>query len=127
MISTNSSPTASTVIDGVRATRDVLCVRRVFGEPDHVDGVTIIPVANVAGGAGGGGGEGTDEGVTGSGFGTGFGMRAHPVGVYVIDDHEVRWRPAVDVTRLAHGGQVLAGIFMVCVTFAAVRFMRPAC
>lgn len=37
--------------------RDVLTVRRVFGEPVTQDGVTVIPVARVSGGAGGGNGE----------------------------------------------------------------------
>ena len=30
----------------------------------------------------------------------GFGVRARPVGAYVIDGERVRWRPAVDVNRI---------------------------
>lgn len=59
------------VLDDIRARRNSLSVRRVFSDRYTVDDVTIIPVAEVAGG---GGGEGTgpdDEG--GHGFGTGFG------------------------------------------------------
>ena len=36
--------------------RDAMTVKRVFGDPYEKDGVTVIPVANVMGGAGGGGG-----------------------------------------------------------------------
>ena len=33
--------------------RDAMTVKRVFGDPYEKDGVTVIPVANVMGGAGG--------------------------------------------------------------------------
>jgi uncharacterized spore protein YtfJ len=36
--------------------REAMTVKRVFGDPYEKDGVTVIPVANVMGGAGGGGG-----------------------------------------------------------------------
>lgn len=36
--------------------RDVITVKRVFGDPYEKDGVTIIPAATVQGGGGGGGG-----------------------------------------------------------------------
>jgi uncharacterized spore protein YtfJ len=81
--------------------RDALTVKRVFGEPIERDGVTVIPVANVAGGAGGGG-------ESGSGSGGGFGLRATPAGVYVIKDGKVDWQPAVDVNRAILGGQIVA-------------------
>ena len=35
--------------------RDAMTVKRVFGDPYEKDGVTVIPVANVMGGAGAGG------------------------------------------------------------------------
>jgi hypothetical protein len=56
--------------------------------------VTVIPAASVGGG-GGGGGDAEHNG------GGGFGLRARPVGAYVIRGDEVTWVPAVDVTRLA--------------------------
>ena len=91
--------------------QDVMNVRRVYGEPYEADGVTIIPVAAIRGGAGGGGGEGTGDqnGKTGSGVGggMGFGVNARPVGVYVVKDGEVTWQPAVDVMRVILGGQLL--------------------
>jgi len=38
--------------------RDTFTVRRVFGEPIERDGLVLVPVAAVQGGAGAGGGEG---------------------------------------------------------------------
>jgi uncharacterized spore protein YtfJ len=97
--------------------RDAMTVRRVFGDPYEKDGVTVIPVANVMGGAGAGGGtavgarpasaddEASDEdrehGAGDSGYGMGYGLRASPAGVYVIQDGEVEWKPALDTNRLA--------------------------
>ena len=123
--------------------RDAMTVRRVFGEPIERDGLTIIPVANVMGGGGGGTGEGPhpagltaladasvpgDEapgeageageagGVTpGSGSGVGFGMRGTPAGVYVIKDGVVTWQPAMDLTRVAIMGQIVAIVFLLVV------------
>jgi len=108
------------VFENVRGVRDTLSARRVFGDPYEVDGCTVIPVAKVMGGAGGGGGEGNKEGESGTGFGTGFGLQARPVGVYQVRDGEVVWKPAIDVTRLAQGGQMLTAIVVVCVTLMAV-------
>ncbi|MCB0998745.1 MAG: hypothetical protein KDB40_05555 [Acidimicrobiales bacterium] len=110
------------VLDDIGGTRDALSVRRVFGDPYTVDGTTIIPVARVAGGAGGGAGAGTDADKGGGhGFGTGFGLGARPVGVYEIRDGHVAWKPTVDADRLAHGGQVLAAIAVICVTLVLLR------
>lgn len=114
------------VLDDIRGARDAFSVRRVFGDPYTADGVTIIPVARIAGGAGGGGGEGTgpgDEG--GHGFGTGFGFGARPVGVYEIRGGELEWRPAIDVDRLARGCQILAAIATAGAILILLR-RRPA-
>lgn len=124
MSSETKTQSAETVSENIRGTKDALTVRRVFGEPEEVNGVTIIPVARVAGGAGGGGGEGSHESDTGSGFGTGFGLQARPVGVYAISDGNVEWKPSIDVNRLARGGQVLAGLAIVCLTFVLSRRRR---
>jgi uncharacterized spore protein YtfJ len=119
-----SGTAAVTILDSIRGTRDALSVRRVFGDPHVIDGVTIIPVARISGAAGGGGGEGTAEQQSGSGFGTGFGVRADPVGVYTIQNGEIAWKPTIDVTRLARGCQVLAGIIAVCAALASIRRTR---
>jgi uncharacterized spore protein YtfJ len=93
--------------------RDAMTVKRVFGDPYEKEGITVIPVANVMGGAGAGGGPGVGaqpagagEGAVGDGaadvgYGMGYGLRASPVGVYVIKDGQVEWKPAVDTNRLA--------------------------
>ncbi len=74
--------------------REAISVRRVYGDPIERDGVVVIPAAAVGGG-GGGGGDNEDNG------GGGFGLRARPVGAYVIKDGEVTWKPAVDAVRVA--------------------------
>jgi len=94
------------LLERIQEAEDAISVRRVFGEPYEKDGVTVIPAARVAGGAGGGGGE-SPEG-EGSGTGTGLGLSAKPVGVFVIADGDVTWRPAVDVNRVILGGQLVA-------------------
>ena len=86
--------------------RDALTVKRVFGEPYEKNGLTVIPVARVQGGAGGGGGEGPEG--EGKGSGSGFGMSARPVGAFMIREGELTWRPAVDLNRVILGGQVVA-------------------
>jgi uncharacterized spore protein YtfJ len=90
---------------------NALAVKRVFGEPIERDGVTIVPVARIRGG--GGGGEGTgpaaaegEKGQAPGGWGGGWGAQATPAGVYVIKEGDVAWQPAVDVNRLAVGGQI---------------------
>ena len=83
--------------------QEAMTVRRVFGEPIEHNGVTIVPAAHVRGGAGGGGDSDGDGG-------GGFGLSATPVGVYVIEDGRVEWKPAVNVNRIAFGGQLVAGL-----------------
>lgn len=126
-MNTTADSTEGAVFDNLRGVRDALSVRRVFGDPFVVDGVTIVPVARVSGGAGGGGGEGTGPDESGGrGFGTGFGLTARPVGVYRIENGEVTWKPTIDADRLAHGGQVLAGIVTVCTALVLLRWRRTA-
>jgi uncharacterized spore protein YtfJ len=100
--------------------RDTLTVRRVFGEPYERDGALVVPVARVAGVGGGGGGGTPTEG----GSGGGFVLEARPVGVYVIHDGEVSWRPAVDVTRIALGGQLVAVVALLVARSVIRRLAR---
>lgn len=121
-------------LDNIAAgTRELLDVRRVFGDPVEKDGVTIIPVARLRGGGGGGQGpaETSDDASAGEAAaevavpeagGAGFGIDARPVGIYVIRPDRVDWKPAVDVSRLAMGGMVLAGIMTVVAAGVAKRF-----
>ncbi|MCI4351762.1 MAG: sporulation protein [Thermoplasmata archaeon] len=92
------------VLTAIEQARDAVTVRRVYGEPVEHDGVTVIPAAVVQGGGGGGGGTGPD----GNGTGGGWGVRARPVGAYVFGDGRVRWEPAVDLTHVILGGQLVA-------------------
>lgn len=82
---------------------DSITVSRVFGTPVERDGVLVIPVAAVQGGGGGGSGTGTAPEGQGEGTGTGggWGVRARPVGVFVVRDGNVQWVPAVDYARFA--------------------------
>lgn len=84
--------------EAISKAQDAVTVGRVYGEPYERDGVVVIPAAKVSGAGGGGGGEDTTGG--GSGGGAGFSLGARPVGAYVIEGGKVRWRPAVDVTRI---------------------------
>ena len=91
------------VVDGVKA-------GMVFGNPVSQDGVTILPVARIGGGGGGGGGGGTGQATGGQemdGSGGGLGLVARPVGVYVLRDGSVDWVPAVDVSKVILGFQLL--------------------
>ena len=111
-----------------------ISVSRAFGSAYEKDGVLIIPVALVAGGGGGGGGGGgatlrtdsdsnaeetehTDDAHHGKpekGSGGGFGGVVMPVGAYVVEDEQVRWVPAVNVTVI-----VVAALF-------ALRFLTKS-
>jgi uncharacterized spore protein YtfJ len=84
-------PNVDEILGGAR---DAITVKRVYGDPVEGEGVTIVPAAAVGGGGGGGG---DDEGNGGGGFG----VKARPVGAWVIRGDEVAWRPAVDVNRIA--------------------------
>lgn len=95
----------------VQGIRDGLTVQRVFGDPIERDGVTVIPVAAIGGGGGGGGGGTESEG----GSGGAFGMGATPVGVYVVKDGEVTWRPAVDVNKIIARAQFAALLLLLTV------------
>jgi uncharacterized spore protein YtfJ len=87
---------------------DTAQVRRGFGQAYELDGATVIPVALVAGGGGGGGHDDAGSRAGGGGGGVGFGVR--PLGVFIVRDGEIRWRPCVDVQRLALLATGVAGV-----------------
>jgi len=89
----------------VAGVRDAISVKRVYGDPYEKNGLTVIPAAVVRGGAGGGLGE--HEGKE-TGKGGGYGVNARPSGAWIIEGDEVTWKPAVDVTRIVLGGQLVA-------------------
>jgi uncharacterized spore protein YtfJ len=106
----------SSALSKLEAVKEVMTVKRVFGDAYEADGVTIIPVAAVRGGGGGGGGEGAAPNAqgTGSGGGLGFGVNVRAVGVFAVKDGTVTWSPSIDVMRIVLGGQLvaLAGILI---------------
>jgi uncharacterized spore protein YtfJ len=108
-----SDTAAAEQLGKLDAVKDAMSVRRVFGDAYVLDGVTLIPVAVVRGGAGGGGGTGPDPRAHGdngvsSGGGYGFGLNARPMGVFAVRDGHVQWVPALDVLRIIVGGQIIA-------------------
>ena len=127
-MATTSRPNDPDVNRPIDVAGDALHVRRVFGEAYEVDGTTVIPVAKVIGGGGTGYGSGamgeSAAGPEGSGGGGGFGVRAKPVGVYVVQDGRVSWQPAMDLTRVILGGQAVGAIAVVALACALRRRRR---
>ena len=117
---------AGEMLERARAGTEAAVAGRVFGAPIERDGVTVVPVATISGGGGGGGGSGGEEGDTpqGEGSGGGFGFTARPAGVYVIRDGDAVWRPAVDVNRLALGGQLVAVVALLVIRSVVRRRRR---
>jgi uncharacterized spore protein YtfJ len=93
-------------------------VKVVYGEPQVIEGKTIIPVAVASYGFGAGSGTGPQG--EGGGAGGGGGMRIKPVGVVEITAERTRFIPIVDVNRLA----TLGLIALVVVLFWARRTFR---
>lgn len=91
------------VMDVVNEAKGAMRASEVFGTPYEKNGVTIIPAARIAGGAGGGGDQQNPQA-----GGVGFGVASRPVGAFVIKDGEVRWQPALDLNRVILMGQVVA-------------------
>jgi len=104
------------VFDGLR---DLVTVKRVYGEPYEKNGLTVIPAAAVRGGGGGGRRDGEE-----AGDGGGLGVTARPSGAWIIQDGEVTWKPAVDANRIVLGGQIV-GVFALLVV-ARLLGQRPA-
>jgi uncharacterized spore protein YtfJ len=105
-------------LEAINQAKDVITVRRVYGEPYKENGLTIIPAATVMGGGGGGGDTEGNGGV-------GFGVRARPAGAWVIRDGEAQWRPAFDLNRTILMGQLIA-IVALLVTRSVVKTLAKA-
>jgi hypothetical protein len=87
------------------AARDPELVNRVYGEPLQIDGATIIPVAAVRRcGRQGSGDEGEKCGCSC--------VSVRPVGLVVLRDGGVGWKPAFDVNRLALALAAVLGLFV---------------
>jgi uncharacterized spore protein YtfJ len=85
-------------------------VTAIYGEPIAAHGKTVVPVAKIMYGYGAGAGTGGmgDTSARGEGGGGGGGVRAIPVGVIEISEHQTRFVPVTDRKTLA--GAVLVGI-----------------
>jgi uncharacterized spore protein YtfJ len=117
---------ANDVREAMENAKDAMAVGRVFGEPIEKDGITVIPVAKIQGGAGGGSGENPKG--EGTGTGSGFGVNAKPAGVYVIKGEDAVWRPAIDVNRVIVGGQIIAlgTLLLIRAVIRSRRAIAPA-
>jgi uncharacterized spore protein YtfJ len=93
-----------------------LASNRVYAEPVKQDGVTVIPAAAVRGGGGVRRNGEADEGRGG------MGITARPVGAYVISGSEVKWKPALDLSRAIFRGQVV--VFTALLVVGLLRLRR---
>jgi len=89
----------ATISERLKASADV---KVVYGEPQVIEGKTIIPVAVASYGFGAGSGGGPQ----GEGGGGGGGLRVKPVGVVEITAERTRFIPIFDVNRLATLGLI---------------------
>ena len=113
---TQATTHSTDVLETIREAVGNAGAGRVFGDTVTHNGMTVMPVAKVSGGGGGGGGRSPAEaGEEANGSGGGFGMSAKPLGVFVIKDNTVSWRPAVDVNKVILGGQIVAAVALLVV------------
>jgi uncharacterized spore protein YtfJ len=101
---------AMRVMDVVNEAKGAMRASEVFGTPYEKEGITVIPAARIAGGAGGGGDQQDPQA-----GGVGFGVSSRPIGAFVIKDGNVRWEPAVDINRVILMGQVVAIVALLTV------------
>jgi len=99
-------------------------VKSVFGEPIHLEGKTVVPVAKVAYGFGGGFGKGhgkpgSESEKEGEGGGGGGGVRAFPAGALEITASGTRFVPFTDLRPLA--GAFAAGALFVGLILGRTR------
>ncbi len=105
----------ATISERLKAGADI---KVVYGEPQVIEGKTIIPVAVASYGFGAGSGTGPQG--EGGGAGGGGGMRIKPVGVVEITAERTRFIPILDVNRLA----TLGLIALVVILFWVRRTFR---
>jgi uncharacterized spore protein YtfJ len=116
MTMTQATHHDANVMETIREVIDNASAGRVFGTPISHDGLTVLPVAKVSGGGGGGSGGGpAPEGRENGGTGGGLGVSAKPLGVFVIKDGAVAWRPAIDVNKVILGGQIVAVVALLTI------------
>ena len=94
------------LFDSVEKTRDAAQWRAAFGEPQSVEGRTIIPVAQVGYGFGLGFGVGDqaydgEDGLAAHGGGGGGGATSKPLGAIVVTPEHVYFEEVQDNTKIA--------------------------
>lgn len=112
----------TSVLETVKEMVENTTAEKVYGTPITHEGVTVLPVAKVSGGGGGGSGTGPgDDGQEAGGTGGGLGLTAKPLGVFVMRDGRVSWRPAVDVNKA-----ILAGMAVMVAAIVATGVVIKA-
>jgi uncharacterized spore protein YtfJ len=91
----------ATISERLKATANV---KVIYGEPQVIEGKTIIPVAVASYGFGAGVGE--------QGSGGGGGVRVKPIGCLEITAERTRFVPIVDVNRLAMLGIIALALVL---------------
>jgi uncharacterized spore protein YtfJ len=113
---TQATRNGASVLETIREVIDNAAAAKVFGAPFTQNGLTVLPVATVSGGGGGGGGTGPAvDGHETGGVGGGLGVSAKPLGVFVINNGTVTWRPAIDVNKVILGGQIVAVVALLTI------------
>ena len=72
----------------------------VYGDAVEAADIFVVPAARVLGGGGGGSDAAQGEG-------GGFGLMAMPAGAWVIKGGDAEWRPAIDVTAIVLGAELV--------------------
>jgi uncharacterized spore protein YtfJ len=111
------------LFDTIERARDSANWRAAFGEPQEVEGKTLIPVAKITYGFGLGFGTtetlgeelGEEDEAVPGGEGGGAGGRAtsRPVGAIVVTPEEVYFEPALDQGKVTLVGLGVAALFVV--------------
>lgn len=105
------------LFDAVERAREAAHWQAAFGQPQVVEGKTLIPVAQVGYGFGLGFGsagarpEENDEAAP-AGGGGGGGAMARPLGVLVVTPEQVSFKETVDAGRIALAGIGFAALFV---------------
>jgi uncharacterized spore protein YtfJ len=104
------------LVDGARTAANW---QAAFGEPQQVEGQTIIPVAQVGYGFGLGFGQGgepaepqPEPSSTGEGGGGGGGATSKPLGVIVVAPDGVHFEPVADDTVIPLAGMAVTALFL---------------
>jgi uncharacterized spore protein YtfJ len=117
------------MFDSIEQARDAANWRSAFGEPQVVEGKTIIPVAQVSYGFGlGFGQEGSalededEAGAGGEGGGGGGGVSAKPYGVIVVTPDDVYFEEVEDSSKIAILGIALSAfaVYQITKTLRAI-------